>query len=599
MIQQKVTFLSLYIISVIISIVKKMTIPIETIEVKKRHNRVEQSYIGRGEYTVKSLLTSLFILNIRTSISFTSLLIGLVIITGCSASQSTTTSPSSESPSTSVHTEHSMSMDHIGTTATAPEGSVTKRPTQITTPPQTITSKMINLTAQTSYLEIEKGKYLPVWTFNRSVPGPQIEVTEGDIVTIHLKNKLNVPLSLHVHGVVLPNDMDGVPGMTQDAIQPGDSFTYTFKANHAGTYWYHSHQDSLNQIGKGLYGSFIVKKKQDSVSADHTLVLDEWSDPNTTAPESESNILAINSNLGAYNIYTVNGRSGKSIEPIVVHQGDHVRLRLIHAGNMTQTLYIHSPAYRVTATDGQDINQPQVLKNGLLVIAPGERYDIEFTADQVGLSWIGMVGESTFAQSVRIPILIEKDNSQPTATEIEQQITAQQAQMASISDGNQAALDLTTYGQPTTSDFTLSSAFDREYTLDLDMGVIDGKMSYTINKEAYPQVSQLKVKTGEAVKITLINESKNEDHPMHLHGHSFEVLSKNGQALTGSPIWKDTINVRPGDTYVIAFRANNPGMWMVHCHELHHASMGMMTDVIYEDYKSQYQPDPEAGNISE
>lgn len=569
-------------------------------EVKKRHNRIEQFYICRGEYTLKSLLAYLSVCHIRTSVSLTYLAIALILITGCSSSPQPTSNSLSHQETSSLHNEeHSMSMDHIGTTAEAPEGSTSKRPAHITTTPEIIKATTINLIAQISYLEIEKGKYLPVWTFNNSVPGPQVEVTEGDIVTIHLKNQLKVPLALHVHGVVLPNDMDGVPGMTQDAIQPGESFTYTFKANHAGTYWYHSHQDSLNQIGKGLYGSFIVKKKQDAVSSDHTLVLDEWSDPNTTVPTSESNTLDMNSNMGAYNLYTVNGRSGDSIEPIVVHQGDHVRLRFIHAGNMTQTLYIHSAAYRVTATDGQDINQPQLLKNGLLVIAPGERYDIEFTADQAGIQWISMVGDSTFAQSVRLPIVIEKSDAQYTSTEINQLIAAQKEKIISTPDTNQPPLDLTTYGLPDKSEFALTSSFDREYTLDLDMGVIDGKMSYTINKEAYPHVSQLTVKTGDTVKITLINESKNEDHPMHLHGHSFEVLSKNGQALTGSPLWKDTINVRPGDTYVIAFRADNPGMWMVHCHELHHASMGMMADVIYEDYESKYHPNPEAGNISE
>ncbi len=567
-------------------------------EVKKRHNRIEQSYISRGEYTLNRLWLYLSSTTTKTSLSLTYLLM-ILLIAGCSSTAQPTTTPSNSSTSNAQHEEHSMSMDHIGTTASAPEGSTTERPAKITTPPSIIQNNQINLVAQTSYLEIEKGKYLPVWTFNNSVPGPQVEVTEGDTVTIHLKNQLKVPIALHVHGVVLPNEMDGVPGMTQDAIQPGASFTYTFKANQAGTYWYHSHQDSLNQIGKGLYGSFIVKKKQDIVSSDHTLVIDEWSDPHTTVPESESNALAINSNMGAYNLYTVNGRSGDSIEPIVVHQGDRVRLRLVHAGNMTQTLYIHSDAYRVTATDGHDINRPQTLSNGLLVIAPGERYDIEFTADTTGIQWIGMVGDSSFAQSVRIPIVIEPKGSKRTLTEITKKITSYQAQMTSIPSDHQQPLDLTTYGQPTTSEFGLKSVFDREYTLDLDMGVIDGKMSYTINQEAYPKVSQLKVQTGDAVKITLINESKNEDHPMHLHGHSFEVLSKNGQALSGSPIWKDTINVRPGDTYVIAFRADNPGMWMVHCHELHHASMGMMTDVIYEDYQTKYHPDPEAGNISE
>lgn len=576
-----------------------MTIPICYIEVKKRHNRIDQFYISRGEYTLNPLWSYLSSVHTRTYLSLSYFLIIMLLVIGCSSTEQAATTPSNPSTSPVHNEEHSMAMDHIGTTASSPEGSTLERPAKITTPSSIIQSNQINLVAQTSYLEIEKGKYLPVWTFNNSVPGPQVEVTEGDTVTIHLKNQLNAPLALHVHGVVLPNEMDGVPGMTQDAIQPGASFTYTFQANHAGTYWYHSHQDSLNQIGKGLYGSFIVKKKQDTVSSDHTLVFDEWSDPHTTVPDSESNTLAINSNMGAYNIYTVNGRSGDSIEPIVASQGERVRLRFIHAGNMTQTLYIHSDAYRVTATDGQDIYRPQALNNGLLVIAPGERYDIEFTADTTGLQWIGMAGDSIFAQSVRIPIVIESKGSKRTSAEITQDITSYKAQMAAIPATDQPPLDLTAYGQPTSSEFRLNSVFDREYTLDLDMGVIDGKMSYTINQEAYPQVSQLKVKTGDAVKIALINESKNEDHPMHLHGHSFEVLSKNGQALSGSPIWKDTINVRPGDTYVIAFRADHPGMWMVHCHELHHASMGMMTDVIYEDYQSNYHPDPEAGNISE
>lgn len=548
---------------------------------------------------MKRLFPNLLSFTVRTYINVSYLIIALLVITGCSSASQPNPSGLS-STSAPVHTEeHSMSMDHIGTTATAPEGSVTKRPEQITLPSSIIKSTEINLTAQTSYLEVEKGKYLPVWTFNRSVPGPQIEVTEGDIVNIHLQNELQVPISLHVHGVVLPNDMDGVPGMTQDAIAPGKSFTYTFQANHAGTYWYHSHQDSLNQIGKGLYGSFIVHKKQDTISSDHTLVLDEWSDPNTKVSESEANTAAINSNMGMYNLYTVSGRSGHLIEPVVVHQGDRVRLRLIHAGNMTQTLAIGLPAYQVTATDGQDINQPQTLHNGSLVIAPGERYDIEFTADQSGIQWIGMVGDSIFAQSVRIPIVVESNQTTLTQSQIHNQIAQQKEQMPASMNSNQQPLDLTSYGQPAASEFSLTSTFDREYTLGLDMDVIDGKMAYTINQAAYPHVNQIKVKTGDTVKLTLINESKNEDHPMHLHGHSFEVLSKNGKPLSGSPIWKDTINVRPGDTYVIAFRADNPGMWMVHCHELHHASMGMMADVIYEDYQSTYTADPTAGNISE
>jgi len=538
------------------------------------------------------------------SISLFILLMAVLLLGGCSQSSGNNQQPVAHSPASDTSmSDHSMNMDHsahMGTTAAVPEGSITAKPADVTTKQQILTAKEITLTARKAHLEIEKGKYLPVWTFNGSVPGPQIEVTQGDIVTVHLKNELDVPVSIHFHGVVLPVAMDGVPGVTQDAVQPGQTFTYTFKALHAGTYWYHSHQDSLNQIGKGLYGTFIVKKKNDvPADVDRTLVLDEWNDPNTHAPDREANTAALSSNMGMYNIYTINGRSGSYIEPVRVHTGDRVRLRFVNAGNMTQLLYINQPAYRVVSTDGEDINEPQTLSHGLLRIAPGERYDVAFTADQTGVHVIGAVGDSDFARSMRILVVTETSASTLSDQQVNDQVNNQQNKLTTQTVSKWPELDLTHYGQAAPSQFNLKQSYDRDYRMTLNMGVSNGQTAYTINGQAYPKADNMDVKTGDTVKITMTNESVNEDHPMHLHGHIFQVLSKNGQPLTGSPLWKDTLNVRPGETYVVALKADNPGIWMFHCHELHHATMGMMIDLVYEDYVSTYKPNPQVNNISE
>ncbi|WP_411346426.1 multicopper oxidase family protein [Paenibacillus sp. WLX1005] len=536
----------------------------------------------------------------------------IAVLSACSGSSSssadtghthqpTTSSDSSmtqtdAATATSGHTMNHGDMSNM----TAPEGSQSTIPNSITTDQQIVNSKEVTLTAQSSYLEVEKGKYLPVWTFNNSVPGPQIEVTEGDIVTVHLKNKLDVPVSIHFHGVVLPNDMDGVPGVTQDAVEPGQTFTYTFQALHAGTYWYHSHQDSLNQIGRGLYGTFVVHPKQSSTAdVDRTFVLDEWNDPNTHPANTESNTAALNSNMGAYNLYTINGRSGDQIDPLYVNNGQHVRLRFVNAGNMTQLLYIPLSSYTVVSTDGEEIYQPQTLNKGLLRIAPGERYDLAFTATDNGVTPIGAVGDSDFARSMRLPIVVSDRGQQPNQQQVIDEVKRQQQNLTAANASHWSELDLMNYGQPTASTFTWNQKYDRNYDLKLSMGVSDGKMAYTINDESYNHLKALTVKTGDTVHITLSAPSGNEDHPMHLHGHVFQVLSRNGQAASGAPVWKDTLNVRPGETYEIALLANNPGNWMLHCHELHHASMGMMIDFNYEDFQTSYQPDTKVDNISE
>ena len=147
---------------------------------------------------------------------------------------------------------------------------------------EVLSGKEINLTAKEALLQINDQVKLPVYTYNGSVPGAQIRVKQGDNVKIVLKNELPEPITIHWHGYPVPNNQDGVPGVTMDAIKPGETFTYEFTATVPGTYWYHSHQKSAEQVDKGLYGTLIVEpKNEEKVDRDYTLVLDEWMrDPN-------------------------------------------------------------------------------------------------------------------------------------------------------------------------------------------------------------------------------------------------------------------------------------------------------------------------------
>ncbi|MFW5435330.1 multicopper oxidase domain-containing protein [Paenibacillus apiarius] len=233
-----------------------------------------------------------------------------------------------------------------------------------------------------------------------------------------------------------------------------------------------------------------------------------------------------------------------------------------------------------------NINSPAVIQNQLLSIAPGERYDVEFVADNPGKWLIEEHGPEQRMEQMRT--YIEYEGAAGAAS-----------QDQSDSSVMHPTLDLAKYGEMANAKFTLKEAYDQDVKMDLNTEVRAGKTVYTINGTVFPDTDKIKVKKGERVKVTFVILSKSEDHPMHLHGHFFQVLSKNGKPIAGAPIMKDTLNVEPGDTIVVAFEADNPGDWMFHCHDLHHAADGMVTDVHYLDYKKSYVPDPAVNNIPE
>lgn len=484
-----------------------------------------------------------------------------------------------------------------------------------------VDGKEYTITAQASNLKVSEEKTLPVWTFNNSVPGPEIRVKVGETVKINLKNELEEPVSIHWHGYPVPNDMDGIPGVTQDAVAPGKTFTYEFKATVPGTYWYHSHQDSVNQLDKGLYGALIVEDPEDSYDRDYTLVLDEWmsssnkdmeantSDSNQKnnggmegighgkmdigdmkgMDHSQMNMSDMGSmeghDMSMYDLYTINGKAGDAIDKLVVKEGEKVRIRLINAGYLTHTMHLHGHEFKVVASDGQPVNSPAVITDQGIAIAPGERYDLEFTANNPGSWLLEEHGNDDRVKNMRAVIAYEGSAVQTADT--------------SNASESLPQFDLMKYGKQAETKFSLNQSFDQDVLLNLNTEMKDGEMVYTINGKVFPDTDPIKVNKGEKVKVTFVNRSMTDDHPMHLHGHFFQVLSKNGQPLEGAPVIKDTLNVKPGEEYVVAFEADNPGDWMFHCHDLHHASAGMVTDVKYNDYQSNYTPDPNVGNKPE
>lgn len=480
--------------------------------------------------------------------------------------------------------------------------------------PQVLTGTKFTLTAKESHLMVNETNMRTAMTFNGTVPGPQIRVKLGDEVEITLKNELDEPTTIHWHGLPVPNNMDGIPGVTMNAVQPGKSFTYKFKATVPGTYWYHSHQEGVVQVDKGLYGSFIVEDpKEKKADRDYTIVLDEWMEDGEMDHSSvnmstmdmgsmdHSNMGSMNHskmNMGStgtgrmmsdaemmpmmYTIFTANGKSGSSIEPLTVKEGETVRIRLINAGFLSHPLYLQGHEFKIISSDGQPINNPPLVSGQLLNIAPGERYDIEFVADNPGVWLLGEQSKNPGASTLTIPIVYEgaKGNYTPD-------------------NEQRPVINMTQYGEAAKAQFSLNDKFDLEYTMDLNTATADGHFIYTINGKTFPDTDPIKVKEGDLIKVKLINNSPEDLHPMHLHGHFFQVLSKNGQPISGSPLIKDTLNILPGEEYEIAFKADNTGNWLFHCHDLGHASSGMVTQVNYEGFKPDFTVDPNAGNKPE
>ncbi|WP_230208091.1 multicopper oxidase family protein [Microlunatus sp. Gsoil 973] len=409
--------------------------------------------------------------------------------------------------------------------------------TALTTDPHRKADVRVDLVARRQDLRIG-GRTMPGYTLNGSSPGPMITAVQGQLIEVHLHNA-SVPdgVTLHWHGIDVPNATDGVAGVTQDAVGVGHDFVYRFVADHAGTFWYHSHQVSHVQVIGGLLGPLVIRPRTPAVDVrDVTAVAHVYS-----------------------GIRTINGRPGDLGVPAPARQ--LVRLRVINTDNGQLQVWSTLP-YRVLAIDGRDVHGPTPITGRVLTVPAGGRADLSLVVPATGAGRVRL-GSST---SVIIGSGTAPTVAQPTA-----------------------AVDLLHYGSPAATASATGLLFDpsgvdRRFRYDIGRrpGFVNGRpgLFWSINGHLYPDVPMFMVGEGEVVRMIISNHS-GDVHPMHLHGHHGLVLSRNGVAATGSPWWIDSLNVSDGETYVIAFRADNPGIWMDHCHNLKHSAQGMIGHLMY------------------
>lgn len=441
----------------------------------------------------------------------------------------------------------------------------------------------VNLIIRPARLELRPGLSTSVWAYNGLVPGTPIVARVGDRLVIDVTNRLPVPTNIHWHGLQVPNDQDG-PGLS---IPPGQAHRYEFTVQQPGTYWYHSHQPPvLDQVDRGLYGAFIVKAPEDaSYSGDHVLVLDDWflgADGRRLDGTARGGMERFG------NVETVNGETATAIEPLVFRTGELHKLRFINASTAAvHALRISGHTFRVTHTDGHALTQPY--QTDSISLSPGERLDVEVAA--VGSEGsVYEISSDRPALGLRIPIRYVPGSVSPVASPfVPPQPRAFRGILQKEPD---FVLELGSTmqmqgGMGSMGGMDSGGGMGSMGSMGSMMGGSPGAgmMRWTINGASYPDTEPLHVRVGEVVKVRFLNRDTGMlhpmDHPMHLHGTYFQLVSLNG-AEPARETWKDTVNVPAGEYVDVAFAMPNPGAWMLHCHILDHEDGGLMTMVMAE-----------------
>jgi FtsP/CotA-like multicopper oxidase with cupredoxin domain len=415
-----------------------------------------------------------------------------------------------------------------------------------------------------------------VWAYNGSVPGPMLRLRQGEAARVVVENRLQQNTTVHWHGIQLPNAMDGVPGLTQPPIRPGENFTYEFTPPDAGTYWYHPHANSLVQLGRGLAGVLIVEEPAPvAVDRDLAWMLTDWrltSDGEIARSFGNGMEAAMSGHIG--NVVTLNG-SGSGDQP--VKAGERLRLRLINgalARLMALSIEGHRPV--IVAIDGQPCD-PHEPKGGRLILGPAMRIDVVLDMQGEpgrryrviddfydGLSYTLTQfaydeGPPVRAHPLGDPLVLPRNPlPEPDVAHAERHDIVLQGGL--MGGGTMMGL----------------GGMNGMATPGMDGGAawaINGMSMTGDGRAGMPPL--LTFERGRSVVLTMRNQTA-WWHPMHLHGHSFRMLSRNG-APEPHRQWGDTVLLAPRDVMECAFVADNRGDWMLHCHVMNHQVAGLMT----------------------
>ncbi len=418
-----------------------------------------------------------------------------------------------------------------------------------------------------------------VWAYGSessagTIPGPEIRVRAGERVQRRLSNGLPQPTAVHWHGIRIDNAMDGAAGLTQDPVQPGDTFDYDFIAPDPGTYWYHSHDRSWEQVARGLAGPLIVEEAEPwtgqdgAATREMTVMLTDWRLEASGAIEEASfgdiRDWAHGGRLG--NVVTVNGRSDAELE---VNAGERLRLRLINAATARiMPLRIEGHDATLIALDGHPV-APRA--TGQIVLAPAQRADIVIDCTGKPGSKAALMVDAGRNQWVQVAALAYSDTAPVPAIEgpvrplpmtMDHALDLKNAQREEIvMEGGAMGSMRGARLNGVESDFRELVAAKRAWAFNGIAGDMENPA--------------FRAPRGRTVHVTLRNDTS-WPHGIHLHGHHFEILTRNGQPDAYRDR-RDTVFVAPEEVVEIAFNADNPGKWLLHCHMLGHQVAGMRT----------------------
>ncbi|MET7615396.1 multicopper oxidase family protein [Streptomyces sp. NPDC005408] len=454
--------------------------------------------------------------------------------------------------------------------------------------------RTVKLTATPTPLELGRNLTVKSWAYGDRLPGQEVRVTAGDTLALTLANHLPQSTSLHWHGIALRNDMDGVPGVTQSPIKSGASFDYRFTVPHPGTYWFHPH--SGVQQDRGLYAPLIVEDPKEPLKYDKewVVVLDDWLDgvdgstpdsvlaelrhgmpghsgadgPSPTATaKGPSRIMtgASSDHLGneagdiEYPYYLINGRTAGAPSAFRARPGDRIRLRIINAGGETAfRVALGGHELTITHTDGYPV---QHATTDALLLGMGERYDVLVTAGN-GVFPLTAVAEGKETQgrkAAAMALLRTGGGTAPTASVRPKELSGR------IVTPNRLKADAS----------VALPARKPDRTIQLRLTGNMAQYNWAFNGKPYTPDQRQPVRAGERVRLVFTNGTRMW-HPLHLHGHTFTLAN-----FTDGPR-KDTANLLPNRSLSVDFDADNPGLWMTHCHNVYHSESGMMTVLGYQ-----------------
>lgn len=410
----------------------------------------------------------------------------------------------------------------------------------------------VELTAQESAVELIDGYSTNIWSYNGEVPGPSIRMKLGDTLKVTLKNELSQPTTIHWHGVRVPNDMDGVPELNQEAVAPGESFVYEFTPKDAGTFWYHPHVRSAEQVERGLYGTVIVEEPEaPAYDQDIVWVVDDWSlmkDGQIFPRFVTGHDLMHDGRWG--NVITVNGSVDEQVD---VSPGETIRLRMVNTSNgriyRLQFGALKAEALAVDGLAAKKAFNPQGFE-----LAPGNRIDVAITIPEGSAGKTFTITDEFTRRPNRLGVLNVKESAQSDTRKSD-----------ILFPYNDAIPEWSAAHQLRP---------DKVYTLDASRGGMHG-IEWTINGKAYPEYDPITLSYNTFNKIRFENKS-GRLHPMHLHGQFFKVIARNGVPVD-EPYMRDTVLVHGKETVDIGIVPMDKGVWANHCHILEHAEAGMMT----------------------